>query len=249
MDRAIHGEGTPEPEWAAWAVLSALEALDLSPCRRAVVVAAHPDDETLGLGGAIPHLLASGASVVVVATSDGEASHPKSTAVTPDLLRSWRQAEAAAALACLADDLPGHASTIRLGLPDGALADSQALLEDHIGELLGPNDWCFATWDGDGHPDHEAVGRAAGAASERTGARLVAYPIWAWHWAVPGDPRLPWDRARRVVLSRWARDRKEQALRCFLSQVEPVGPAPGDAPVLGPGDLAHFTRPDEVVFL
>ena len=28
----------------------------------------------------------------------------------------------------------------------------------------GPGTWCMSTWDGDGHPDHEAVGRAVRAA-------------------------------------------------------------------------------------
>ena len=63
-----------------------------------------------------------------------------------------------------------------------------------------PGTWCAATWRGDGHPDHEAVGRAAATAVERTGAVLVEYPVWMWHWALPGDPDVPWYRAHTVPL-------------------------------------------------
>lgn len=51
------------------------------------------------------------------------------------------------------------------------------------------------------HPDDEAAGRAAAAACKATGAPLVEYPIWMWHWATPDDPAVPWHRARRVPLT------------------------------------------------
>jgi hypothetical protein len=46
---------------------------------------------------------------------------------------------------------------------------------------------------GDGHPDHESVGRAA--PCHRTyRAALLEYPIWMWHWADPDDDAVPWQR-------------------------------------------------------
>ena len=47
--------------------------------------------------------------------------------------------------------------------------------------------------------------------------------VWAWHWARPGDGRVPWERAVRV------------------------GPRAEDGPVLPPGVLAHFARDHEVL--
>ncbi len=244
-DRVIVGGGTPEADWQAWPLFDRLPVLAITGCHRAVVVAPHPDDETLGLGGLIATLLAAGTPVVVLALTDGEASHPHST-VTPDQLRRRRIAETAAALAALAAGLPGAIGVQRLQLPDGGLTETP--IAEHLGGLLQPTDWCFTTWERDGHPDHEVAGRAARTACERTGARDFGYPVWTWHWATPGDDRVPWQLARRLPLTPDAHRRKAQAIACYASQTQPLGPAAGDRPVVPPDDLAHFTRPDEIVF-
>lgn len=66
--------------------------------------------------------------------------------------------------------------------------------------LLDENSWCLATWARDGHPDHEAAGRSAASATGHTGAQRLSFPVWAWHWAQPADPRVPWPPARRIPL-------------------------------------------------
>src|SRR5262249_24445310 len=68
--------GTPAPVWLAGLGKRPLPRLDLSACPGLVVVAAHPDDETLGLGATIAQLVASGVDVHVVSASDGGAAHP-----------------------------------------------------------------------------------------------------------------------------------------------------------------------------
>ncbi len=239
------GAGTPEHLWRDWRVLAELPVLDLRPCRRAVVVAPHPDDETLAIGGLIATLYEAGAEVVLVSATDGEASHPGSRVATPEQLRHRRVQETAAALAALG---PGRSSHVRLQLPDGGLAGAEPALVQALVPLLGPDDWCLAPFDGDAHPDHDAGGRAAQDACRRTGARLLSYPLWAWHWARPGDPRIPWHRARRIPLPASSRERKQVALGCYPSQTEPLGPGPQDAAIVPPEVLAHFQRPDEVVF-
>ncbi|WP_246342593.1 hypothetical protein [Actinomadura verrucosospora] len=69
---------------------------------------------------------------------------------------------------------------------------------------------------------------------------MARFPIWAWHWARPADPRVPWDRARRVPLPAAARDRKEAAIGCFTGQL---------GTILPPETVAHFTRDQEVFLL
>ena len=72
------------------------------------------------------------------------------------------------------------------------------------------------------------------------------YPVWTWHWARPGDPRVPWEHAVRVSLRPAVAARKRAAICCFASQLEPRGPGAG--PVLTPATVAHFTRDHEVLF-
>ena len=106
-------------------------------------------------------------------------------------------------------------------------------------------DVVLAPWSGDGHPDHEACGRAA----RRAAAAVLEYPVWTWHWAEPDDARVPWSRARRVDLDADAAARKAAAVGCFRTQVAAIGPAPADAAVLPDRVLAHFRRDHEVVLV
>ena len=258
MTRAPHpidAPGTDESAWAAWPGLVALPDAgdaELAGVDSAVIVAAHPDDEVLGAGGLIAALAASGARLRLVAVTDGEGSH-RGRADRATLARR-RTAETAAALRALGAETT---DVIRLGLPDTGLADREDELTAVLGRLIAGFDLCLAPWDRDMHPDHEAAGRAArraawparrpGAPGAR-GARgtwFLCYPIWMWHWASPGDRRVPWDRALRVPLEAPAAARKLAAIGCFTSQTEDRGDDLG--PVLTTGMIAHFTRATEVL--
>jgi LmbE family N-acetylglucosaminyl deacetylase len=236
----VVAEGTPEAEWHAWPVPSSWPPLALGPAVPPLVVAPHPDDEILGVAG----LMAMLGRADLVAVTDGEASHPGSTVHTPAGLAAIRRAETASALAVLGLSGP---VVHRLGQPDGGIDENA--VEAGLTALLSPGRWCLATWRGDGHPDHEAVGRAAARACAATGARLLEYPIWTWHWARPGDPDVPWDRARRVDLTPRAVAAKAAAIAAFPSQIAPLGPAEADAAILPPHVLERFARPYETVFV
>ena len=242
MVTPIDGSGTPETRWRAWPATAAWPKLELErhPGRPPLVVAPHPDDEILGVAG----LMAMLGAADVVSVTDGEASHPDSTVYTPAELARIRQAETEEALARLGLD---QAEVHRLGQPDGGI-DEHAVTAALTG-LLAPGQWCLATWRSDGHPDHEAVGRAAAAACAATGARLLEYPIWTWHWAEPDDPRVPWERAHRIDLTPDAVLLKAAAVAAFPSQIAPLGPAEADAAILPPHVLARFARPFETVFV
>ena len=234
--------GTDELSWAEWPAPARWAALDVEALarRRVVVVAAHPDDEVLGVGGLLARLARRAADLTLVWATDGEASHPGSAAALAGRLGPVRRAESAAAAERLG---LRAAARVHLGLPDGGLALREDALVARLAELVGRDDVLLAPWAGDGHPDHEACGRAARSVAET----VLEYPVWAWHWAVPDDTRVPWERARRVDLDADARDRKAAAVGCFGSQVEPIGPDPADGPVLPPRVLAHFRRRHEVV--
>jgi LmbE family N-acetylglucosaminyl deacetylase len=231
----IDAPGTDEKTWRAWAELDRLPAIDFSAWRSAVVVAAHPDDEVLGAGATVCLLAAAGARLRLVSITDGEASHPGGA----EVLAQRRLGETAAALRVLGAHT---AEVIRLRLPDTGLAGRESEITGLLRNLTAGFDVCLAPWDRDVHADHEAAGRAARAAGQRT----LFYPVWMWHWAFPGDPRVPWGRAVRIPLSPWVASLKRRAIGCFASQLEDR-PA-GAGPVLTPGTVAHFTRAQEVFF-
>ena len=235
----IEGRGTDEAVWLPH--LQALPPLDLTAVpHRVVVLAPHPDDEVLAVGGLLALLQGAGSRIELLAVTDGEASNPGGS-IAPADLAVLRQAETAQALAALGL----AASVTHLHLPDGGATALERPTSDAL--ILQPGDLLLAPWEGDGHPDHEAVGRAARQAAERDGAQLLAYPVWAWHWDTPGAGRLPLDRAARVELPLDIRVAKARAIEAFVTQTTAVGPLPQDAPVLPAHVLARFRRPFEVV--
>ncbi|MFE9914766.1 PIG-L deacetylase family protein [Micromonospora sp. NPDC005553] len=242
MVKPIVADGTDERRWAAWSAPATWERLSLTftGATAPLVVAPHPDDEVLGVGGLLS--MVDGAQVIVV--TDGEASHPGSRVYGRAELAAIRRAETAAA--CQLLGVP-RSDVHHLGQPDGAVDETS--LTEVLCRRLRPGQWCLTTWRGDGHPDHEAVGRAAALACQHTGAVLLEFPIWAWHWAVPDAPEVPWHRARRVDLTEGARAAKARAINEFPSQILPLGPEPADAAILPPNVLARFARPYETVFI
>jgi len=229
-------------DWSSALTMAGRDPATLDAVRRLVVVSAHPDDESLGAGGLIASATAAGIDVHLVCASDGNASHPRSPTQSPDVLAARRAAEYAAAADCLG---VAEGSLTRLRLPDGALADHVAMLTKVLVDLVGDGrDTVLAsTWTEDNHPDHEAVGRAAATAARRCEAEHWQFPVWFWHWATPGDPRVA--TFRPFPLATEARDAKRRAVAAHASQVTPLSTAPGDETLLDADFLAHFARDHE----
>ncbi|WP_462379349.1 PIG-L deacetylase family protein [Pseudomonas sp. Marseille-QA0892] len=218
----IVGDGTSLHDWASWRGFQAMQPLsldDLVPAEgRAIIVAPHLDDEVLGCGGLMQALHSRGRRMMLVAVTDGGDSQPRSTARPDPRLLEARPRESLEAWRALGLNEP---LSRRLGIPDGSVTRHETRLLKDLLALIEPGDTLFATWEYDGHPDHEATGRAARRACELTGARCVQVPVWTWHWAVPGDTRVPWARARRFELDDKALSRKRQAMAAFESQAHP----------------------------
>jgi LmbE family N-acetylglucosaminyl deacetylase len=156
----------------------------------AVVIAPHPDDETLGCGGVISKKIAAGAMVRLVFVTDGSASH--AIEAGPDALgrlRAEEALEAARRLGVRADRVTF------LNSPDGRAAEH---LEEITGSLVDlMRAWrpeCVYVVHGCDPPsDHRAAFAALTRAIRAYGEPLTVfeYPVWYWyHWpwiAVGGD--------------------------------------------------------------
>lgn len=155
----------------------------------ALIVAPHPDDESLGCGGLIAQASSIGAMVHVLVVTDGSASHPGS--IAPTTLRDLRRKETTAAVKLLGVapnrlhfwDVPDGLAP-QNGRPAAALGQRMAALVRQIGAKT-----VFATWEMDSHPDHVAAYNYAAQAARAQRVALFAYPVWAWmlppHTALP----------------------------------------------------------------
>ena len=150
--------------------------------RPALVVAPHPDDESLGCGGLIAEAVRLGQAVHIAVVTDGAGSHAGSRTHRPEQVRELRRKEtleAAAVLgvppACVSFlDIPdGHAP--QRGPAAEAAGQRLAALAQSIGAGT-----ILTSWDYDTHPDHVAAHRFAATAARETGAALFSYPVWAW---------------------------------------------------------------------
>lgn len=243
----VCADGTPESVWQPWlAARAPWPRLDLE-VDRLVVLGAHPDDEVLGAGGIMTSAARAGIDVVVVCMSDGSASHPGSPTLTPDQLAGIRHAELDTAT-----DLLDIDRSRWFGLPDGSLSDHHHSMAGIVDAVLDERPHAstalLSVWSGDGHPDHEAVGRCAADVAGRRDLPLSMYPIWMWHWAKPDDPEIPWERLRTLVLDDDVAAAKRAAVQAFETQIHPLSPAPEDAAVLGPHILDRLLRDREFVF-
>lgn len=237
--------GTDPEVWQADPRLGELDALRWARTGRTVVLAAHPDDETLGAGGLLAELAAVGNPAEVIVVSDGAASHPGSPTLTPADLARRRAEEVVRAVGILS---PGSTVTL-LGHPDGGLREAAEAITADLRAAFTAGTvpaQVVAPWRGDGHRDHRVLGEIAAALAGELGYALVEYPLWMWHWATPEDERVPWPRLRALPLADRSMVLKHRATAAHATQLRALSPAPQDAPALHPGFLRGLDRDVEV---
>ena len=249
--RLIQGSGTSEAVWLADPAVAGAAPATLDQLigaeARLVVIAPHPDDEVLSCGGLMAMHARRGGKALVLAVTDGEASHAGSNHWTPARLAAARQLESANGLRLLT----GQASAVlRLGLPDGQVSALQCELASRLQALLFADDVVVVTWRLDGHPDHDAAGEAARSACARVGCKLLEAPVWMWHWSQPGDKRIPWQCLRVLHLPPEVVQAKQAALAAHQSQLQPRdGGEEGEGAVLGCHIVERAGRHAEYFFV
>ena len=148
-----------------------------------VVVAPHPDDESLGSGGLIAAARAEGRAVRLVVVSDGCGSHTHSRLYPPDRLRALRETETVRAVEILG---LAAADVTFLRLPDAHVPSAGPVAEEAARAVAGAADACgagavFVTWRHDPHCDHKAAAAIVGLARPHMPqVRVYEYPVWGW---------------------------------------------------------------------
>jgi LmbE family N-acetylglucosaminyl deacetylase len=217
---------------AAWlSELEGLVAWDV-PFAPTLVLAPHPDDETLGAGGLIARLCEARIPVMILAITDGEGAY----ADTPNLgsARVLEQMEALQRLGVSASSI--H----RLHLPDRNISSHEDKLVDLLLRVVTSDMHLVAPWPHDFHPDHEAVGRAAARVAKQKHMLITYYLFWTWHRGEPA--MLRGLETRKLALSDTEVKKKLHALQAHVSQFE----HPDGQPILSPELVEPALRPFEV---
>jgi LmbE family N-acetylglucosaminyl deacetylase len=222
-----------EPEWeSVWNSAKSWRP----PQIPALVIAPHPDDESLAVAGLISTLVSTGVPVQVIAVTDGERAYGNQPEAD---LAEVRRAEQTAALQQLGIK---SSDIVRLGLTDSHVANEQKSLLQQLLPLVSKDTQVLAPWTGDFHPDHEACGRAAREVARLTGAALTFYFFWTWH---RGKPSLIQGMPlRSLPLSPLQQQAKHAAIGQHRSQLMHLS----GEPIL-PDQLLWPTRRSTEIFL
>ena len=200
-----------------------------------LVIAPHPDDETIGAHALIARLRRRGVAVRVLVVTDGHASHPGSRRWPRARLVRERQRETLAAVRRLG---VGAGGVSFLGLPDGGLHLMPGPIRRGIAAAIrrAPRPLlAVAPAESDDHPDHRAVA-AALAAVRAAGVRTLAYPVW------PAGARLR--GGRTLALSAQERLAKRHALHRYRTQAGRITDDPAGF-AMTRAQIAAFSRPME----
>jgi LmbE family N-acetylglucosaminyl deacetylase len=214
-----------------------------------LVVAPHPDDETLGCGGAIALLRQLNCPVEVLVVSDGTRSHPNSLKYPAPVLQALRASETSIAMQILGVE---KERVTFLNLPDGSVplpqdkTWSDALLKCRQAIAKIQPQTIFLPWRCDPHPDHRATWGLVQRAIAPLSPKIVEYPIWDW------DDRQQGKIPNSTAMKAWRVDiqsvlpKKRQAIAAYRSQISNLIDDDPTGFQLSSKMLDNFLKPWEV---
>lgn len=183
---------------------------------KTLIVAPHPDDESLGCGGAIALLRNFDVEVYVLVLSDGTLSHPNSVKFSAEKLRDLRETEMLNALEILgvSEENTTFFRYKDRSVPNSDSFETVARCKSYLNSIKPQT--IFVPWRRDPHPDHRAAFSLIKAANEM--AKIIEYPIWLWEIAESDDaPKNDEVTAFRLDISSVIAQKK-QAINAHQSQ-------------------------------
>lgn len=205
--------------------------------RPTLVMAPHPDDETLACGGLVIRLRDLGTPVTIAFLTNGAASHANEPG-----LAARRRSEATSAAAALG---VAEADLHFLEYPDGGLEHHEVEAAEQISALLGSDvDQVVLPHPSEPNRDHAATHRIGRTAADRVARSIdsLQFGVWVWDqwpWTNPLAPPRSRHGRRQMIETMWrgragfansgefrtsvdvadVLDRKRAALECHASQV------------------------------
>ena len=174
-------------------VIDARISVQLPQTRSVVILVPHPDDEVLGCGLLVARLVRAGVNVVVIALTDGDASHPGSLRWPPAMLARVRRAELRRAMQRLG---AGKATVRFMGWRDGKVAsDARQSRITVLCHAMGAGIILAASPE-DHHLDHKACFAIGAGVAQRLRLPLISYAVWSRVSQRPMHPVV--DRYRAV---------------------------------------------------
>lgn len=209
---------------------------------RVLVVAAHPDDEVLGLGGTIAKLSSSGADITLLIVTDGSSSQYRNNPDLPAIIEAKKRETARCA------EILGIRSVLYGGLPDMRLdvtphVEINQIVESAI-DSIQPS-IVFTHFYGDVNADHQRVSHSTLVACRPTPAqcirRLYLYPVLSateWNAPTPAPAFAP--NAHFDISGPFA-EAKYRGLACYETELRPF-PHPRSVEALRAVDAATGIR-------
>ena len=216
-----------------------------------LIIAPHPDDETIGCGGTVVLSALKPLRLDIVFLTDGSASHPKHPIVSPSNMAKRRRDEALAAanvLGVKSDRM------VFLNVRDGSLShldpDQAEKLEATTTEVLTrlSPEAILLPCRSDGSSEHEAAFAFVDMALKKSGikTRVIEFPVWSWWNPLLMLPFIFSHRAIWRVDIRSTRHLKARAIATYASQTQPI--PPDTKPALPQGFAEMFLGGSEYFF-
>ncbi len=183
-----------------------------------IVLAPHPDDESLACGTLLARCFA-GAGAHVVCLTDGSASHPASEQWPPERLAQTRRAELIQAVM----HLGGSASDVTwLGMPDSKLYQvSPITVAIKLANIISDSgaQHIFVPASEDHHEDHKATARFADEIRKlHPDWSFYSYPVWS-RWDDPDFDRYIYRHSPHFLSGTDWHERKSAAIHAHQSQM------------------------------
>ena len=201
-----------------WLRIMACKARKFLPDRHILIVAPHPDDEIIGCGGLIAHLVKENKAPHVVIMTGGEGSHHGCCDTSSgDIVAARRRlTRNAAAIVGLPIE-----NIHELNYPDGGISMNNTetdRLKTLIDELQ-PDTILVPHW-GEGWSDHIQTAEIVKQIAPHSAKRWM-FCVWVWYYNVWRD--LDWKNAAQLCMTPAEHRIKLDAMDAYIRPLAPCG--------------------------